>query len=61
MDEVVVYRKYGVTDNNLIVRARKLDRSNRTSSESIAVAMIACKTKDINGVENYQKQLERQI
>lgn len=59
MDDAIEYRRHGVTDNSLIVKARKLDPSNRKSSESIGAAMLATKAKDMKGIESYQKDLTK--
>lgn len=61
MDEAIIFRQHGVTDNTLIVKARNLDRSDRTSSESIAAAMMASQAKDLKGIEPYQKRLAKQV
>ena len=61
MEEAIQYRQYGVTDNTLIVKARNIDKSNRTSSNSIAAAMMASKVKDMKGIESYQKKLAEQV
>lgn len=59
MKDAIKYRQHGVTDNSLIVKARNLDVSNRTSDESIGAAMLATKAKDMKGIESYQKDLTK--
>lgn len=45
MKDAVEYRKYGVTDNNVIMKAMGFDRNNRTSKESIAAARLSSISK----------------
>ena len=61
MKDAIKYREYGVTDNTTIIKAMNLDKNDRTSATSIASAMVASKTKDLKGVESYQKRLEQQV
>ena len=61
MKEAVEYRKEGVTDNSIIVKARKLDRNNPTSNESKLAAVMATKAKDIEGMERYQKRIAKKL
>ena len=48
MKDAVEYRKYGVTDNSVIMKAMGFDKNNRTSKESIAAARLSAisKTQD---------------
>ena len=57
MRDAIKYRQHGVTDNSLIVKARNLDRNNRTSDESIGAAMLATKAKDVATVDKYKEDL----
>ena len=59
MNQAVEYRKHGVTDNKLITKAMKLDRGNKTASDSIAAAMMANKATDLDGIAKYQEQLSK--
>lgn len=59
MDQAIMYRQHGVTDNELIVKARRLNQGNPTSNESIGAAMLATKGKDIKGIDAYQKDLNK--
>lgn len=51
----------GVTDNKIIAKAMKLDRSNPTSYESMTAALMASKAKDIKGLEPYQKRIAKKL
>lgn len=62
MKEAVEYRKEGVTDNSIIVKARKLDKSgNTTATESKLAAVMATKAKDMEGMERYQKRIAKKL
>lgn len=61
MKQAVEYRQHGVTDNALITKAMKLDKDNKTSNTSIAAAMIANKSKDLDGIAKYEQQLSKQV
>ena len=44
MKDAVEYRKYGVTDNSVIMKAMGFDKNNRTSKESIKRMYGKCST-----------------
>lgn len=55
MAEACKYRAEGVTDNEMIINAMKLDTRDKASRDSIAAAMIATKSKDLKAVKEYKK------
>ncbi len=61
MNNAIKYREEGVTDNKLIIKAMKLDKEHKDSKDSIAAAVMANKAKDINSMENYEKDLSKVI
>lgn len=61
MNNAKKYREEGVTDNKLIIKAMKLDKEHKDSKDSIAAAVMANKAKDINSMENYEKDLSKVI
>lgn len=63
MQDAIEYRREGVTDNSIIVKARKLDKNgNTTSTESKLAAVMATKSKDnIERMKYYQEKVTKQI
>lgn len=62
MNNAVKYRQnVGVTDNKIISRAMKLDHNDPTSAKSMAAAYMASNSKDLKGIEPYQKKFAKKI
>ena len=62
MNEAVEYRKEGVTDNKIIVKARKLNKEDPTAKSSRLAAVMATKSKDnLDKMKYYQDKVTKQI
>ncbi len=63
MQDALEYRREGVTDNSIIVKARKLDKNgNTTARESKLAAVMATKSKDnLDRMKYYQDKVTKQI
>lgn len=62
MQQANKYRQEaGVTNNKIIAKAMKIDRSNPTSYESMTAALMASKAKDVKGLEPYQKRIAKKL
>ena len=66
MNDVIKYRRAGVTNDDVIVNAMKLNANgatsnDRTSNDSILAAQMFTKGKDLNGIEKYEKQLGKRF
>ncbi len=56
MNEAVEFRKYGITDNSLIMKAMSLDKNNKASKQNIAAARLSTIAKT---QEDLDKAMER--
>jgi len=58
MQQATEYRKYGVNDNNVIIKAMKLENGNdinRASKERIAAAKLAENSKTVKDFQAHMK------
>ena len=61
MEDAVEYRKSGVSDNEVISKAMKLDKKDRRANDSIAAAQMLTKGKDMDGISKYQEALGKKF
>ena len=61
MEEAVQYRREGVTDNSIIVKARKLNKNNSTAAESKLAAVMATKADNLDVMQRYQERIAKQL
>ena len=62
MNEAVEYRREGVTDNKIIVKARNLNKEDPTAKSSKLAAVMATKSKDnLDKMKYYQDKVTKQI
>lgn len=59
MDEAIEYRKYGVTDNSVIMKAMGLDTEHKASKKNIAAARLSLISKTQEDLNKAMERYER--